>query len=1157
MNTPFLPPMVTRLLVAFLFLFSYSNSYNQIIFDETFGVGAGLAIKATADNGYLMIADNGTALENIKLNQYGQLATRHTLDVWLDKTIPVEGAVLTAGGLNDKVSVRKTSLNNAVFFDSTFTFPYPNMHVNDICELQDEGYVIAGNFQFLKEMVYQGDTFDIDVRRVFLLRLDKQGRQIFFEIYNDEPDVNDNATPNRIIERADGSFLVAAGRIMRDINPSPNAVIGIVMHFSSTGQLLQEIATPFVSNYYNYVSIPGLINTADGGFAIGGMEGYIANRCIPIVCNVVKYDQQNNKLWDIRTVSAPGSLQLPHNYLFDIAETPQQNIVVLGLTPPGFCNPTGSPARMHLYDENGVNIANYNEPPLVDFYSSGSPVLGKVDITPTLDGKLVLTATKNGDIHAYKFGEELFSDIKPDLELQSRAIQAQPAIYSNFAVEFMIENRGMADANNIKVNLPLPANLVYVGGDEATTTTGTFVPYSIDEWRIPILHPGERHFLTVNYFNLSLQAKTIYAQVTAQDELDMDSQPNNGTCCTPVEDDETVVVINAGSNVLPDIYTNVNAVAASGPPGFYTSVLYEIANLTGINIPVNTTSALYFSINDVLDGNDQLLSTNTEDPLGPNASYQNNLWYTVPSGYTPGNYYLILKVDNGDIVTEANESNNLFIMPFQLLGSPDLSWTGINFLPDELGLGAAFNTDVQFTNSGNAAAGNFNISIFLSQDDQLDAGQDLLMDHYRIFGLNPGSIGTTSFRRQEIPSNIAPGNYYLLFQIDADDEVAEPVESNNILAAPLLIIQTGKPDLIHKDLNRVGTTLLAGDFIEPEVAFSVEGSKDITSPFSFGIYLSNDNQLDGNDILIGQELSLASYIIHYGYAKGLAPMQIPPNTATGDYYIISKLDNQDVLSEENESNNIGSIQVHIDGIPQPGVDLELSLSGPANNPPNFSFFNTLAKLENKGTATAYNIVIKMPHAEGAVYEGGNEYYTNKGTYDLYGTQSWRISSLAPGEVAVLSMNFFRLSPQLVYQFGYVVVADGQDIDSNPGYVPCCVATEDDEAYLELPPNYNTQLVNRNIAFESSPIEITLLEKVYPNPATEETNVLIVSKEATESIMEVFDALGNTKYRESIILQAGVNQVRLDIQNWPAGIYQIMLHPFHPYLRKAQLMVVGE
>ncbi|MEZ4982350.1 MAG: hypothetical protein R2769_12330 [Saprospiraceae bacterium] len=76
------------------------------------------------------------------------------------------------------------------------------------------------------------------------------------------------------------------------------------------------------------------------------------------------------------------------------------------------------------------------------------------------------------------------------------------------------------------------------------------------------------------------------------------------------------------------------------------------------------------------------------------------------------------------------------------------------------------------------------------------------------------------------------------------------------------------------------------------------------------------------------------------------------------------------------------------GIPQAGVDLELSILGPTANPPNFSYFTTVAsKIENKGTATASNIVILMPHAEGAVYQGGNEYLASKGTYELYGNQS--------------------------------------------------------------------------------------------------------------------------------------------------------------------------
>ena len=140
------------------------------------------------------------------------------------------------------------------------------------------------------------------------------------------------------------------------------------------------------------------------------------------------------------------------------------------------------------------------------------------------------------------------------MELSLNSPQPNPGIYTNFTIVAKLTNRGAFPATGIKVKIPLPNGLVYVGGNEYATKKGFFVPYlGIDEWVIDNLAVGESAIIEINYFLLTSDNFNIFAQVTALREPDFDSTPNNGICCTANEDDEAVL------NFVPLSAFNVSA----------------------------------------------------------------------------------------------------------------------------------------------------------------------------------------------------------------------------------------------------------------------------------------------------------------------------------------------------------------------------------------------------------------------------------------------------------------------------------------------------------------------------------------------------------------------------------------------------------------------
>jgi hypothetical protein len=125
-----------------------------------------------------------------------------------------------------------------------------------------------------------------------------------------------------------------------------------------------------------------------------------------------------------------------------------------------------------------------------------------------------------------------------DLELSMSQPNAAPAQWTTYPVTLTLSNKGDSPATGIVVHFPKPDGVVYAGGNEFSTSQGTFNPFGNQEWVVGKLKAGGTVTLQVNYFLLQSDAPVAYAQVSAVNEEDIDSSPNNGTPPSVNEDDE-------------------------------------------------------------------------------------------------------------------------------------------------------------------------------------------------------------------------------------------------------------------------------------------------------------------------------------------------------------------------------------------------------------------------------------------------------------------------------------------------------------------------------------------------------------------------------------------------------------------------------------------
>ena len=163
-------------------------------------------------------------------------------------------------------------------------------------------------------------------------------------------------------------------------------------------------------------------------------------------------------------------------------------------------------------------------------------------------------------------------------------------------------------------------------------------------------------------------------------------------------------------------------------------------------------------------------------------------------------------------------------------------------------------------------------------------------------------------------------------------------------------------------------------------------------------------------------------------------------------FTISKTADSGHNMDTNPANNSGQVSFNSGGGGQ--VDLSLNITSASQLAP-FSNVSFQVVAQNSGPATVTDIDIQVTKPNNVVYVGGNEYSVTAGTFLPSDLGTWGISSLAAGESAVLTVNFFTLTSNNVTLYARTSGAVGDDVDSTPGNGSCCIPTEDDEATYTL------------------------------------------------------------------------------------------------------------
>uniref|UniRef100_UPI00356973C0 CARDB domain-containing protein n=1 Tax=Stieleria sp. TaxID=2795976 RepID=UPI00356973C0 len=360
-------------------------------------------------------------------------------------------------------------------------------------------------------------------------------------------------------------------------------------------------------------------------------------------------------------------------------------------------------------------------------------------------------------------------------------------------------------------------------------------------------------------------------------------------------------------------------------PGREVTVRWTAQNLGDAATGGNWTDVVYLSPDGTVANGIPVTSEFQDMALEIDQSRTVTSTVTIPD-VADGDYRLVFTLDrNDDLFERDGESNNVFVLPQVItVGHPDVTGVFIS-PPTEVVAGNSLTLDWSESQIGTAATlTGFTTRIYLSQNDQVDAGDLLLSERLETEVWQPGR--TQDFQADvTIPIELS-GSYFLLLSVDDGDEMYElGGEGNNVIASPITLTVPPHADLVAS--NMAAPTLVIGDPAAMTVSWTVANTGEAaTNADSWvdWIVLSSDEIFgNGDDRVVGQLGRNTSLPVGDSY-NASADLTLPAGLA-GRFNVFVVADAQgDVFENSKTANNVALAADKVEITPTPYADLVVS-----------------------------------------------------------------------------------------------------------------------------------------------------------------------------------------------------------------------------------------
>lgn len=309
--------------------------------------------------------------------------------------------------------------------------------------------------------------------------------------------------------------------------------------------------------------------------------------------------------------------------------------------------PGGGTLAAYSVYRNTIKIADIDNPAILEFTDAGLDLGTYIYYVTATYSDPVGESSKSNEVLV-----TLTSDTKPDLTIQDFEITplvAAPGGSLKMACTLL--NIGGAQS---------PSNLVqlYLSKDQAVDSNDILLAYG----NMDPLDAGSHVSISGDDISLpkTLDSGTWYALIMADANaaVDESNETNNTALVSIVIQGETPDLQIIGLSFYPPVIVQRTNFRVS-------STIYNAGNTTAAPVKIS----MFLSKDETLDNSDIKLFDESIRLLGAKGTIQLSNGFTLQSGTSPGQYFLICEVDPDGVVSESDEANNQIIRSVIVAGT--------------------------------------------------------------------------------------------------------------------------------------------------------------------------------------------------------------------------------------------------------------------------------------------------------------------------------------------------------------------------------------------------------------------------------------------------------------------------------------------------------
>src|SRR4029077_14196150 len=239
----------------------------------------------------------------------------------------------------------------------------------------------------------------------------------------------------------------------------------------------------------------------------------------------------------------------------------------------------------------------------------------------------------------------------------------------------------------------------------------------------------------------------------------------------------------------------------SGAPGSAAIVNFAIYNQGGGTSNPTTTHIRFNTSPSSVTTSDPLLASFSVPAISPGGYYNVSQSVTIPSGASPGSYYVWVILDVNNVGGQSNTNNDKAETSFSVASAAqsDLITQSLIVTPTSGAPGSAAIVNFAIYNQGGGTSNPTTTHIRFNTSPSSVTTSDPLLASFSVPAISPGGYYNVS-QSVTIPSGASPGSYYVWVILDVNNVGGQSNTNNDKAETSFSVASAAQSDLITQSL---------------------------------------------------------------------------------------------------------------------------------------------------------------------------------------------------------------------------------------------------------------------------------------------------------------------------------------------------------------------